>query len=97
MADKTITCKGCNSTFVFTENEQAFYKEKGFENEPQNCPSCRAAKKQSRGNGRGNFGRNDREMFPATCAECGKSTTVPFRPSGDKPVYCKECFQPNNR
>lgn len=55
MADKTITCKDCNSTFVFTENEQAFYKEKGFENEPQRCPDCRAARKQQQ---RGNRGGN---------------------------------------
>lgn len=98
MADKTITCKGCNSDFVFTENEQAFYKEKGFENDPQKCPECRAAKKQqSRGNNRGGFGRAEREMFPAVCAECGQSTTVPFKPNGEKPVYCKECYQPSGR
>lgn len=51
MADKTLTCKDCNSTFTFTEGEQAFYKEKGFENEPQRCPDCRAAKKNQRGGG----------------------------------------------
>lgn len=98
MADKTILCKNCNAKFIFTENEQAFYREKGFENEPQKCPECRAAKKQqSRGNNRGSFGRSEREMFPAVCAECGKSTTVPFKPNGEKPVFCKECYQPNNR
>ena len=90
MADKTIACKDCGAEFLFTENEQAFYREKGFENEPQRCPDCRAARKrQSRGGG--GYGR-EREMFPAVCAECGKSTTVPFQPSGDKPVYCRDCF-----
>ena len=98
MADKTITCKDCNSAFVFTENEQAFYKEKGFENEPQRCPECRAAKKQqSRGNSRGGYGRVERQMFPAVCAGCGKSTTVPFRPTSEKPVYCKDCYHPGGR
>ena len=48
MPDKTITCKDCNQEFIFTENEQAFYKEKGFENEPQRCPECRRARKQQR-------------------------------------------------
>ena len=39
-------------------------------------------------------GRNgEREMFKATCAECGKPCEVPFRPSGDRPVYCRDCFQ----
>ena len=98
MADKTITCKDCNSTFVFTESEQAFFKEKGFENDPQRCPDCRAAKKQqSRGNSRGGYGRMEREMFPAVCAECGKATTVPFRPNTEKPVYCKDCYQQRTR
>ncbi len=94
MADKTLTCRDCNSTFIFSESEQAFYKEKGFDNEPQRCAECRAIKKQqSRGNDRGGYGRANREMFSAVCAECGKETSVPFRPSGDRPVYCSECFQ----
>ena len=27
------------------------------------------------------------------CAECGVSTTVPFRPTQDRPVYCSPCFR----
>ena len=53
MADKTLTCKDCNMEFVFTEGEQAFYKEKGFENEPQRCPECRKARKAQRRNSAG--------------------------------------------
>ena len=34
-----------------------------------------------------------REMYKATCADCGKETEVPFKPSGDRPVYCQECYQ----
>ncbi len=45
MADKTLICRDCNSEFVFTEGEQEFYKEKGFENEPTRCAACRKAKK----------------------------------------------------
>lgn len=54
MADKELVCKDCGNTFLFTEGEQAFYKEKGFENEPQRCPECRRAKKaqNNRGGGR---------------------------------------------
>jgi len=52
MADKTLTCKDCGIEFIFSEGEQAFYKEKGFENEPRRCLECRKAKKaQRRGNG----------------------------------------------
>jgi len=61
MADKVLACKDCNTEFVFTESEQAFYKEKGFENEPQRCPDCRRARKQQRNNNnRGGFGGNNR-------------------------------------
>ena len=45
MTDKTIVCKDCGSEFVFTVGEQEFYKEKGFDNEPVRCVSCRRAKK----------------------------------------------------
>jgi CxxC-x17-CxxC domain-containing protein len=44
------------------------------------------------GGGGGGFGGRPREMFKATCAECKKECEVPFKPSGDRPVYCRECF-----
>jgi len=34
-----------------------------------------------------------REMHKATCADCNQETEVPFVPSGDRPVYCRECYQ----
>jgi len=44
--------------------------------------------------GRPKQGRDHREraMFKAICADCKKECEVPFRPSQDRPVYCKECF-----
>ena len=41
------------------------------------------------------FGNRDRarsQMHEAVCSDCGKRCEVPFRPSGDKPVYCSQCF-----
>jgi CxxC-x17-CxxC domain-containing protein len=32
-------------------------------------------------------------MYPAVCAQCGKETEVPFKPTGDRPVYCSDCYQ----
>jgi CxxC-x17-CxxC domain-containing protein len=32
------------------------------------------------------------EMHRVVCADCGKECEVPFRPTGDRPVYCSECF-----
>jgi CxxC-x17-CxxC domain-containing protein len=36
--------------------------------------------------------RGDREMFQTTCSECKNSCEVPFRPTGEKPVFCNDCF-----
>jgi CxxC-x17-CxxC domain-containing protein len=82
--DKTLVCKDCGNEFVFTAGEQEFYAEKGFENEPSRCKDCRMAKKNSR--------RKTREMFTATCAECGAEAKVPFKPIDGKPVYCSDCY-----
>ncbi|MGE5575922.1 MAG: zinc-ribbon domain containing protein [Syntrophothermus sp.] len=91
--DKTLTCRDCGREFIFTASEQEFFASKGFENEPSRCPECRAARKQQSREGRG-FDRRPREMYTATCARCGKPAEVPFRPSTDKPVYCRDCYQP---
>jgi CxxC-x17-CxxC domain-containing protein len=37
--------------------------------------------------------RFGRTLYPATCAGCGKQTEVPFKPSGDRPVYCQDCYR----
>ena len=37
--------------------------------------------------------RPRRQMYPAVCHACGKETTVPFQPRGDRPVYCSDCFE----
>ncbi|MCG3255549.1 MAG: hypothetical protein KAU62_05645, partial [Candidatus Heimdallarchaeota archaeon] len=38
-------------------------------------------------------GRGNAELHTVTCAKCKKETQVPFKPTGKKPVYCRECFQ----
>ena len=87
--DQTLVCKDCGQEFVWTADEQAFYESKGFLNAPVRCPKCREEKKRRMGD----FRRGPREMFEITCAECGKTDTVPFKPKGDKPVLCADCFR----
>ncbi len=61
---------------------------------PIYCSSC-LDKHRSRDDRRGGGSfrdRGDRPMFRATCDNCGKQCEVPFRPTGDKPVYCSDCF-----
>jgi CxxC-x17-CxxC domain-containing protein len=36
-------------------------------------------------------------MFKAVCTECGDPCEVPFRPTGDKPVLCSNCFGQDSR
>ncbi len=48
--------------------------------------------------GRRSFGGGGRDgmrpsMHKAVCAECGKDCEVPFMPSGDRPIYCSNCFE----
>ena len=89
--DKILQCSDCGTAFTFSAKDQEFFQSKGFTNEPKRCPECRQAKKAER-NGNSNYG-SPRQMFPATCAECGKSTEVPFQPRGEKPVYCSDCYR----
>jgi CxxC-x17-CxxC domain-containing protein len=93
--DETLSCVDCARPFTFTAGEQSFFAEKGFTNKPNRCPDCRAARKAQRGGAGGGFGggRPQREMFQATCSGCGQIAEVPFQPRGDKPVYCRDCFQ----
>lgn len=104
--DKSLTCRDCSTQFTFTAGEQEFYASKGLTNEPVRCLSCRSVRKASRANSDvddnggyvryGTFasfgGRTPRQMHPATCAECGMMTEVPFVPRGDRPVYCSSCY-----
>jgi CxxC-x17-CxxC domain-containing protein len=91
--NKTLICKDCAAPFAFTVRDQAFYAEKGFENEPQRCRDCRIARKSAGGDVSTG---GTRAMFEAVCAQCGEGTTVPFRPRGDRPVYCRTCFGAQN-
>ena len=92
--DKTLTCRDCGQSFTFTADDQQYHAEKGYTNEPKRCPSCRRNRRSERDGGFGgsSYGSPRREMHPATCAQCGQETQVPFLPRGDRPVYCSDCF-----
>jgi len=90
--DKSIQCSDCGATFVFSAEEQELFASRGYTNEPKRCLSCRQARKAERYGSSGYGYRPRRQMFPATCAECGKETEVPFEPREGRPVYCSECY-----
>ena len=90
--DKSLQCSDCGTTFTFSAEDQEFFQTKGYTNEPKRCPSCREARRAER-QGNSGYSNSRRQMFPATCAECGKDTEVPFEPRGDRPVYCSDCYR----
>ena len=85
--DMTLICRTCGNAFPFTADEQQFYFDKGFLNEPSNCTDCRRAAKQPSQNS------SPRVMYDAVCSSCGKEIKLPFQPTGDRPVYCNECYE----
>jgi len=84
--DKTLVCRDCGATFLFTAGEQGFYLERGLLNDPHRCPPCRAARRRARSEPAA------RTMTKVVCASCGTVAAVPFVPRLDRPVYCDACF-----
>lgn len=41
----------------------------------------------------GDYERGERRMFRATCAQCGRDCEVPFKPTGERPIYCSNCYE----
>jgi CxxC-x17-CxxC domain-containing protein len=91
LSDKTLICVDCGGEFIFTVGEQEFFAARGFANEPKRCRSCRSVR-LSEQRGGGMYPDSSREMYPIVCANCGQDAMVPFRPRGDRPVYCRDCF-----
>jgi CxxC-x17-CxxC domain-containing protein len=89
--DRVLKCIDCGTDFIFTAGEQQFYHEKDFKNEPKRCKGCKT-KRQSAD--RGERGASPgRVETSAVCSQCGRETTVPFRPTQGRPVFCRQCFQ----
>ena len=88
--DKLLKCIDCGAECGFTAGEQLFFHDKQFKNEPKRCKSCKA--KRANRVAAGSTTR-ERVETQTTCSACGKDTTVPFRPTQGRPVFCKECFQ----
>jgi len=71
-------------------------------NKPVYCSNCFGKKEGGSSN---RFERRDsarpsfaeKQMFEAVCDTCGKTCEVPFRPTGDKPVYCNDCFSKSEK
>src|SRR3981189_1924621 len=91
--DKVLKCAECSAEFVFTAGEQMFFADKGFKNEPKRCKACKAKRAEGGSSGGGGGNSTMRAETRTNCSQCGKETTVPFRPTQGRPVLCREGFQ----
>jgi CxxC-x17-CxxC domain-containing protein len=46
--------------------------------------------------GRKSMFAEEKKMFSAVCSKCGHNCELPFKPSGDRPVFCSTCFSEEN-
>ncbi len=89
--DKVLKCMDCGADFLFTAGEQLFFHDKQFKNEPKRCKACKTKRVAV-------LGAAPAQPYAkvetrTVCSQCGKETTVPFRPTQGRPVFCRECFQ----
>ena len=92
--DRNLKCVDCGQDFVFTAGEQLFFHDKQFKNEPKRCKACKGKSAQSLGLQQDNYKKVETRT---NCSGCGKETTVPFKPTQGRPVFCRECFQASKK
>jgi CxxC-x17-CxxC domain-containing protein len=103
-----IECANCGTFFLLSQAERTFRREHGMSRPElcPECRSERRATRhaqsvanyeQERSENRTSYRVKKltvpaNRMYNATCDQCGGPARVPFVPSGDRPVYCRDCF-----
>jgi hypothetical protein len=97
-SDRSLICRDCGTSFVFSVGEQDFYDRKGFTSEPSRCRNCRApsvhgrSTTDSRTESSSHPDRRVEQLFAAVCSQCGQDTLAPaILVLGDGPIYCAPC------
>lgn len=92
--DRTIVCIDCDSDFIWSAGEQAFFRDKNLLNPPKRCKDCKQAKNNRLAAiaAAAETGIRQRIEVSVKCARCSEATTVPFYPSQGRPVFCRSCF-----
>jgi len=91
--DKVLKCIDCGTDFIFTAGEQLFFHDKQFKNEPKRCKACKTKRASVVGSVSTGNSSYQKVETRTICSQCGKETTVPFKPTQGRPVFCRECFQ----
>ena len=89
--DRYLNCVDCGCDFVFSASEQKHFVANNVNSAPSRCHNCRVILR-SRSSSRKGAG----SIFAVVCASCYALTYVPYKPNGQKPVYCGSClFNPS--
>lgn len=89
LLDRNLMCLDCNAEFLFSKEEQEFFKTKQLVNDPKRCQNCRVLVRAIRN------GEDIKSTTEVNCDQCGIKTRVPFKPKGFRPVFCFCCI--NNK
>lgn len=94
LIDSEIVCTDCREAFVWTSGEQLFFRDKGLQNPPKRCKTCKQAKNERIAQivAAQAAGIKQKIEVAVNCAVCEATTTVPFYPSQGRPVLCRSCF-----
>jgi len=68
-----------------------------FEKSYSQRPFRRPDHSSRHGRGGQGDGPRERTFTQVICADCNKECEIPFKPRGDSPVYCRECFPRHKR
>jgi CxxC-x17-CxxC domain-containing protein len=92
--DQILKCADCGADFTFTSGEQTFFQEKQLRYPPRRCKGCKAKRISTFPPSalHRNHPSHPIVETEVECSQCGKRTTVPFKPSQGRPVLCRDCF-----
>ena len=76
-----------------TEDEEETAEEETSEDEVEETSDEEKTEETSEDSENKTVDRFNREMHKAKCADCGQECEVPFKPAGDRPVYCRDCYR----
>jgi CxxC-x17-CxxC domain-containing protein len=88
--DIQLTCSDCGQDFTFTAADQTFFQERVYSPKKVSMFSLHKHKHDQGGSG---YRSAPAQGTPVICSGCGQPTTVPFEPRGDRPVFCRDCYQ----
>jgi CxxC-x17-CxxC domain-containing protein len=88
LQDRELRCASCGEPFTWTAGEQSFFADKHLPNEPRHCHACQARRHVGPPATRPTLVTSE-----ATCSQCGRPTTVPFKPLAGRPVFCRTCYR----